>query len=421
MKLIPVNYLPVLKSKNFVRLWISHILSQVSTYTLLFIIISRTFDLTTSTIATGMVWISFTLPTVLLSPFSGSLVDIWNKRKTLTITYLIHAFIILLFAVAFFFNKYQLVHPLIFFYALIAIINDPAELAEIPQIIKKKKNLMSANSIIFFTDQASFILSSAIAGILLRFIPLTGVILIMAIMPLGASFSTYFLPKGDKKERKMRSLSIEIEDFLVRVKLGYKFIRSQKLILYGFSLIIFFRVFLTISILLLPSLSKNVLGISVYDAGYTVILPIAFGLALGTLILNKTQKKRKKEWIGSGMTLLGINFILFLTIVPGNMIIRRIVGIILSVILGACASVVYAPAQTFIHEFTPANLRGRTFSSLIFFTTIVSIPSILMVTTLAEIFGTKYFLISIGLAISLLGILIIKKGNEIILATNNRT
>jgi len=421
MKLIPVRYLPVLKNRDFIKLWISHILSQISTYTLLFIVISRTFDLTTSTIATGMVWISFTLPIIFLSPFSGALVDVWNKRRTLIITYLIHFLIISFFAVSFLFNRNQLVHPLIFFFSLIAVINDPAEMAQVPQIVKEKRELMSANGILFFTDQSAFILSSVIASLLLKFIPLTVVTFLMAIMPLGASLSISFLPKKEKQGRKLNSISKEIEDLLSRIKSGYKFITKNRLILYGFSLIVLFRVFLTILVLLLPGLAKNILGISVYDAGYAIVLPITIGLVLGTIILNRSQKTRKKEWIGLGLTSLGINLIIFLLLKPNIFLVRRLFETIISLMIGASASIIYAPAQTFIHEFTPAHLRGHTFSSLTFFSTIISIPSILIVTGLTEIIGIKVFLSIIGILISLSGFLIIKRGNEIILATNNRS
>lgn len=421
MKLIPTRYLPVLENRDFIKLWIAHILSQVSAYTLLFIVISRTFDLTTSTIATGMVWISSTLPIIFLSPFSGALVDIWSKRKTLIITYLIHFFITSLFVATFLFNKNQLVYPLIFFFSLVAAINDPAELAQVPQIVNQRADLMSANGILFFTDQASFILSSVIAGILLKFIPLTIVTFLMAVMPLGASLAISFLPKKKRQKREIKSINREIEDLFIRVKSGYKFISKNKLVLYGFSLIVFFRVFLTISILLLPSLAKNVLKMSVYDAGYAIVLPIAIGLILGTLILNRSQKTRKKGWIGLGLASLGINLILFLVLKPRIFLIRKVIETVLSMIIGASASIIYAPAQTFIHESTPAHLRGHTFSSLTFFSTVISIPSILIVTSLAEILGIKTFLSIIGTLIFLLGFLIIKKGSEIILATNNRS
>jgi len=421
MRIFPSHYLPVLKNKDFVKLWISHILSQISSYALLFIIISRTFDLTTSTIATGMVWISFTLPIVFLSPFSGSLVDIWSKRKTLITTYLIHFFITSLFAISFLFKKDQLVHPLIFLFSLTAVINDPAEMAELPQIVKKKQELMSANGILFFTDQAALILSSVVGGVLLKFIPLTAVISLMALMPLGASFAVSFLPKKEKEGRRLKSINKEIEDLLVRVKSGYQFISQNRLILYGISLIILFRVFVTLSILLLPSLAKNILAMSVYDAGYAIVLPVVLGLILGTAILNRSRKIRKKEWIGLGLVSLGINFILFLILKPRIPLIRRLVEVFFSVAIGVSASIIYAPAQTFIHEFTPAHLRGHTFSSLIFWTTIISIPATLVVTSLADVLGIKTFLVIIGVLISLFGLLIIKKGNEIILATNNRS
>lgn len=420
------NKLPILKEKPFAKLWRSHLLSQLSSYMLIFLVISKTFEVTTSNVATGMIWITSILPTLFFSPFSGSLVDIWNKRTTLRLTYIFHALTIIIFAIIFSQHNYYLAYPLLFLYAAISTVNDPAELATIPLVTKKNDQLLSANNLIFLTDQFSLIISSAVVSILVKFIPIPVVILLIALMPVIASFNIASMENIEKPRKTSLTVFNEVDKLIEKVKSGYKFIKENRLILYGFFILISFRILISVSILLLPSISKEIMSLSPYDAGYAIVLPMALGLIIGTAILNKkeSRKTRKMEWISIGLTLLGINLILFSWLTAGFsnfLILKRIVGILCSAAVGICVSVIYTPSQTFIHEFTPEEIRGHTFSTLTFFTTLISIPSILFITTLAEILGIKIFLTLVSLAILLSGILLVKKGNEIILSSNNRS
>ena len=121
----------IIKNQSFKKLWTAHAFSQLSGYTLIFLVIGKTFEVTTSNIASGMLWISFTIPTLLLSPFIGSLVDLWNKQRILILTNFLHWFIIYGFAISFSINKPYLAYPLLFLYAAIGTVNDPAEMAKI--------------------------------------------------------------------------------------------------------------------------------------------------------------------------------------------------------------------------------------------------------------------------------------------------
>jgi len=412
-----------LRNKNFVKLWVAHLLSQLSCYALLFLVIGRTFETTTSNIATGMVWVSFALPKIFLSPFVGSLVDLWDKQKTIIFTNILHWVAIYGFALTFSLNQEYLVYPLFFVYAIIAVINDPAEMAALPQIVKSKEKLPVANNVLLFTDQAALIISSVLAGILIKFISLPEAISWVAGMPLAAAFFILLLPDKQKIVKKEKiSILREIEKLLSNIKEGYQFVGKQRIVIYGFLLVIFFRVLIAVSTLLLPDFAKTILKISIYDAGIMAILPLASGLAFGTYFLHKNQKRQRKwRWIGSGTLTLGILLLMIIFIDPQTVVLNRILKLIFAGLIGICLAIIYAPISSFIQEITPERLRGQTFSLLIFFTAIASIPSVFLATTLAEILGIKAFLTIISLGILFLGGVIITKGNEIITATNHRS
>lgn len=413
----------LLKNKDFLRFWISHILSQISTYTVVFLLIGRTFELTTSSIATGLIWIAYALPNLIFSPFSGSLVDRMNNKRTLIFTYLGHSILIFFLGLNSKFTQTNFVYPLLFLYSTIAVINDPAELAEIPNIIKKKSDLLVANNLFFFTDQTSLILSSALGALLLKLISLPNTLFLAAGMPLLASLNISTLVKPGPKKEFNFNLIKEMEKLIDQLKKGYKFLEQSPLILYSFLLIILLRNLTTLSLLLLPNLSKNVLNTTVYDAGFLVVLPLAVGLFLGTSLLTRgnQEENRKKDWIGKGFIFLSFSVLGLIFLRLNIPVVQRILDVLFSTSIGVSFAIIYAPAQTFIQENTPNQVRGHTFSNLRFFINLVNIPTIILATSIVEILGISIFMTIISLAILIIGLIVIKKSNAIILSTNNRS
>ncbi len=415
----------ITKNKQFSRLWLSHLFSQLSTYTVIFLLVGRTFELTTSSIAAGLIWISYALPNLIFSPFIGSLVDRLNNRRALIFTYLGHSLLILLLGLDSKFNQTNFAYPLLFLYSTVAVINDPAELAEIPNTIKEKANLLVANNIFFFTDEACLILSSTVGAVLLKLISLPNTLILTAGMPLLASLNISTLViKSKKRKRGKFNWKKEVEKLINQLKTGFKFLEDSPLILYSFGLIIVLRTLTTLALLLLPILSKNILQTTVYDAGYLVVLPMAVGLFLGTTILtrkNNHQENRKKDWIGKGLILLSFAILSLIFLRLNYLMIQRILDVFFSVAIGACFAIIYAPAQTFIQENTPNQVRGHTFSNLRFFVNLVTIPAAILATSLVEVLGIRVFMTIVSLAVFTLGLIVTHRSNEIILSTNNRS
>lgn len=408
------------KNRRFLKLWTAHILSQLSSYGLLFLVISKTFELTASSVVTGIVYISFSLPMIFVSPFAGSLVDAWAKRKALIFSYLSHFAIISFAALCYYTNQYDLIYFLLFLFSTITTINDPAELAQLPNLVNKKKDLLTANNILFFTDQTALIVSSALAGLLVKFMSLPLTLGLLGLMPLTASMVISSLPLENNHRRPL-SLPKEIDNLINRIKSGYQFLSENTLVLYSFALLVIFRVLTSLSILLMPNIARNIFNIPVYDAGYFIILPVSVGLIFGTLILNRRKKDtRKSKWIGTGFSLMGAIVLAVIFIRLNNFLIQTFLDLAFLVLVGASASIIFAPALTFLHEYTPNRVRGHTFSNLMFFVNLAIIPSSLLATSLAELLGIKILITIVGLLTLSLGIIIINKGNEIILATNHR-
>jgi len=421
-KLIHSWKLPLHRSekRSFGKLWASHALSQIANYILLFLLLGRIFEITKSTVAIGMLWIAYALPILFLGPFAGSLVDCWSKRKTLIYTNILQALVTAIYGLTFYLGKNYLIYAFIFFYSVINQFNNPAELAAVPALVRKK-SLVVANNILIFTDQGSFILGSSLSGILTRLFSPLKVVFIAAIIIFLSGLSAAFLP-SDIPVAKISNLKTALEEVFEKIKEGYQFLASKQLILYSFGLIVFFQVITTTSALLIPSFSSEILKLTPYDASYLIVFPLACGVIGGTLLLARNQSRvRKKEWIGSGLLFLGLIIISFALLVSKMNKGQVVVAPILAFTAGLAIAIAYAPCRAFIQETTPLKIRGRIFGTLGFLIAVVTIPPGIFTAMIADLITVRGFLIIAGLLVLSLGIFILKKGNDLILAANHRS
>ena len=94
----------ILKEKKFKFLWISQILSQLTINMMTFLLLIYLYSKTESTIAASFIWVSYSIPALLVGPFGAAFSDMLNRKKILLTTNLLQSLVI--FAYAFFYKKY---------------------------------------------------------------------------------------------------------------------------------------------------------------------------------------------------------------------------------------------------------------------------------------------------------------------------
>ena len=71
---------------NFYLLWTSQILSQITINIMNFLLLARLYEITGSSIATSLLWVTYAIPTIFFGPIGASLADLISRRKTLMVT-----------------------------------------------------------------------------------------------------------------------------------------------------------------------------------------------------------------------------------------------------------------------------------------------------------------------------------------------
>lgn len=419
------HFYKLLKNKNFLRIWLSQVFSLMSAASLTFVLIGKIFASTQSSVAVGLYLFFYYLPTAILGPFVGALIDNWNKKVILMYSNLIQAVLVLLYLITT--QKIWPIYCMGFLYSLGDEFYNPTVSASIPSVVVKDE-LTTANSLFFITSQGSIIAGIFIGGILLKFLPsslwvypiISTILIISTVMLIGIPQKVFGKVKKvhlNIKDPNSFIKTFDIKNFLNVVKEGYSFIQHEPLVMFPILLLAGLQVLVGVATILLPSLTQMI-GVNYADSSFLIILPALLGaLAGGWLMGHRKLEIRKYVFIFNGLYILGISLMLlpFLRLIIDF---PTLLGVILGLSVGFGYVRVYLPLQTLIQEHTPFKVRGRVFTTLNMAVTLAAAIPIFITTTLADLLGARIIFTLLGLGIILLSFFAERK-KELILNFNN--
>ncbi|QQG47162.1 MAG: MFS transporter [Candidatus Woesebacteria bacterium] len=381
--------LKVIKNRKFVSLWISQLLSQLTINMLSFLILVRLYEQTGSSIATSLLWISYTIPALIVGPFAAALVDWIDRRKTLMITNFLQATIVLIYAFVSGRHIIFLPYALVFTYSFLNQFYVPAEAATLPSVVEKK-DLPEVNGLFFLTQQASLMLGFGLSGILVKLVGFKVSAIIAAVNLFIAFISVSFLPK--QKSRKIifsKDIEDQITKFFKEIVEGYRFIKDNSNILSPFLLLLVLQVLLSVILVSLPVIATQIVKVKANDSGLLIVTPASIGAVAATLSITKMLKGRvrKKNVIEGALALLSLNLIaiLFIQFIEGPF--KIFASLILFATIGYLFVTSLIPSITFLQEQTPGGLMGRVFGNFWFLASLATLFPVILSGTIADILG----------------------------------
>ncbi len=383
----------VLKNRNFLYIWTSQILSQLAINIMNFIILIKLFGQTGSAIATSLLWVTYSLPALLVGPVAATFIDMVDKRKVLMITNLLQALTIFLLALLHRTSIFIL-YEVVFIYSLLNQFYVPAEASTIPSVLKKS-DLPKGNGLSFITQQASLVIGFGIAGLLNHLMGFNNTLYLCSALLFIAFISVYFLPELKSKLVIPPDIVLAIKSFLDNTIEGYRFIKDKRRIMAPFLLLLGFQVALAIIIVSVPAIAKEIFSVNLNAAGIFVVIPAALGAMIGAFNLPKLIKGglRKKKIIENSLVTLTITIAALVFVIPELGYVYRILfGFVVVFFTGLAFVGVAIPSQTYLQEFTPYKLRGRVFGNFWFLTIIASVIPVIFSGTITEVFGVRFFL-----------------------------
>jgi len=393
------EYKKICTKTKFPYLWISQLFSQITVNILNYILLIHIFATTGSSLATSLLWVTYALPVLFAGPVGAASVDFISKRKVLMYSNLFQSLTIL--ALAFFHaDRFYLIFASVFIYALFNQFYVPAEQSSLPFLVGKNQ-LPFANGLFFTTQQFALILGFGIAGFLNKFLGFERSLYLASFLLFLAFVSVSFLPKLSPKEKIKGSLEDAILTFFTKIYEGYCFIKGNKQILFPFLLLIGLQIVVSVVIVNVPVLSKEVLDISLNLAGVSIVVPVGIGALLGALIIPKLLKKGLRKRKSIETSLFGLSLFVFLLVFAVPLFpyyFKLISTFITTIFVGISFVGVMIPSQTYLQEITPGGMRGRVFGNFWFLTTLATILPVVISGTIAEVFGIRFlFLILIAI------------------------
>lgn len=410
------TFTTVLKNRNFLKIWGAQLVSLICANMLAFILMGRVYQVTGSAIAVGLLWGFYILPSATLGPFIGVFLDYLDKKKILIFSSLVQSFVVLLFLGVS--EKIWPLYTIILLYSFCDEFFNPAVAVLIPSLVKRKE-LAAANSLFLFTTQGSFALGFLIGGLMLKFLgfsryPFFIALFLLLFSAILASLLKWKRPIPEKK------IEVSLTGFWQHLLKGYNFIKNEPKILFPMMLLGGLQIILGMGLILVPSISKDILSIEFADSSYVIILPAVLGAILGSFLVERMIRKYlKRILIINGLFLLGISLLIFSLILP-LIWFPAIFGSLLAFLAGVAFVLMFVPLQVLIQENTPFVVRGRVFGTLSTLITLAAAVPVLGAVTLVDILGVKLVITIGGIGLIILSFYA-ARGKYGILRTYNRT
>jgi MFS family permease len=177
-------YVRLATNGPFSAMWLGQVVSSLGDrvhQVALVYLVARATD--SSPLALGLVFAAMTLPSVVVGPLAGALVDRWDRKRVMVASDLIRAGIVCLIPVASGLNV-GFVVALVFVLASVSSFFRPARSAALPQVVPDE-DLMTANSSMWIADTVSDLAGYGLGGLFVAFL---GSSLALAFWIDGASY-----------------------------------------------------------------------------------------------------------------------------------------------------------------------------------------------------------------------------------------
>ena len=431
--------LEVFRNRPFLLLWLSQVFTQIGGNMVLFGLTVIVLEATRSNTAVSLLILTFLGPAVLFSAVAGVFVDRFDRRMVLVATNLIRA---AMFVVLWFAGDFLLI--LLLMNAAISTVTvffAPAEASMIPQLVPRKQ-LITANGVFTLTLNAAFAVGYALLGsIVVTLVGPQGLILVVAVFFLVAALFCWWLPPAPPTARPVPAVGEEehhnlrdsdagraIGETFDQLRDGIGFIRENRAISWSLVYLGIAASLVGVLGVLGPDFAIKSLGLEAKDFA-VVVLPLAFGIVTGILLLNSFgHLAPRRRIIEGGLIALGIFVFLIVGVGPLSRFLQSAeaaAGLVsladftsllsLVVFIALLAGVAYAfvaiPAQTQLQEEIPTDVRGRVFGVLNMLVSTSSLAPIVIVGPLSDLVGTTNVLFGVAIAITLSGIIsIVRRG-----------
>ena len=168
--------LATLRNRDFALLWLGGFISLAGDWTLNIGLPIALFALTHSIVVLSAAMVVAMLPSVLFGSFAGVFVDRWDRRRTLIVSNLLLAALLLPILLVRSESLVWIVYPIMFIESCLEQFTRPAQNALLPSLVGAER-IPPANSLLSVSNNLARLLGPAVGGLIAGFFGLIGVAL----------------------------------------------------------------------------------------------------------------------------------------------------------------------------------------------------------------------------------------------------
>lgn len=345
------------------------------------------------------------LPSVIVSPFAGALVDRWNRKAVMIVFDSITALFTLLLAILFFVDSVQIWHIylVMFIRSTCGQFQWAAMTASTSLMVPKKQlsRVAGANQTL---QGIMNIIAPAVGAFLINLMPTQGILLIdigtaaLAVIPL--LFFTIPQPVRAAGDGASTGAPLKTSVWQDLVE-GWKYTSSWPALMGVILIAMLVNFLINPAFSLLPLMVTEHFGKGAYELGL-VDSVFGIGMIAGGLVLSAWGgfKNRALTFL-SALTLSGVG-VLVVGLAPSNLFLLAVVGIAL---FGFLNPIVNGPLFAVIQENVEPEIQGRVFSFLLAGASLASPLGLAIAGPVSDATSTQFWFIVGGSLTIVLGII----------------
>lgn len=355
--------LAVLRQRNFGFLWFGGLISLTGDWMLRIALPAYVFELTHSTLATGVMFIAGTLPSLLLGSVAGVFVDRWDRQRTMVIINLLQAVGLLPLLLMRSTDLLWLVYMVAFAQSVLTQFFYPAENALLPNLVGEE-NLLPANSLNALNNNLARLIGPTLGGAVAIGLGLSWVVLIDAGSFLAAALLIGLIqqPKRAATATAPQVASLSFMAIWRELLAGLQLVLRERLVTILFAIAAITAVGEgIISVLFIPFVTQ-VLGGQALELGWLMSAQAIGGLLGGVIIARLGTRIKPPALLGFSAIVFGLidlaifNYPAFF---PGIAI-----ALVLFVVVGLPSAAFGASYSTLLQSIVEDEYRGRIFGAL---------------------------------------------------------
>ncbi len=339
-------------NRNVTILWLTQLISYMGDAVYQIALIWLIFDITGSSVITGLVAMSAYLPAMFFGLLGGVFADRYDRLHIMHIANISQSLTVMLIPVTLYYGvaDAMLIGLLAFTRTSFGTLFPPALNAFIPEVVEKNA-LTKVNSINATSMQLAYLLGPAFAGVLLGIMSISTLFIFDAVSFLAATALLLFVIK------KRKPLHQETHATLLQLKSGLKYIMQHRSIGYLILLTIINNIFIMgPAIVGMPILVKSILGGTASDFAF-VEAGMAGGMLMGSWLVYKYSHRFDNGFLLLlGLLWDGITYTFFYWVPSIPM------AIVMIIIHGVGIPVITITRTAIIQRNTPNEYHGRLFS-----------------------------------------------------------